>query len=69
METEGVLSAHDLKTRKMGDLIMVDVHLEVDARLTVVQGHDVALRARTSVMKRHRVLNVMTHVDPVHGLA
>jgi len=64
LETQGVKSAHDLKTRKMGDLIIVDVHLDIDANLTVGQGHEIALDARNNVMKRHRVLNVMTHVDP-----
>ena len=63
-QTPGVRSVHDLRTRKMGDMIVVDVHLEVDATLTVEAGHDIAVVARQRVMQRHRVLNVMTHVDP-----
>ncbi|WP_375167757.1 cation diffusion facilitator family transporter [Burkholderia pyrrocinia] len=62
--TPGVLDAHDLRTRKTGDLILVDVHLDIDADLTVAQGHDIAVDARARVMRHHRVLNVMTHVDP-----
>ncbi|TXH05806.1 MAG: cation transporter [Nevskiaceae bacterium] len=65
LQTPGLRGAHDLRTRKMGDLIVVDVHLEIDAGLTVAQGHEIALNARNRVMQRHRVLNVMTHVDPV----
>jgi cation diffusion facilitator family transporter len=64
-DTPGVLGWHDLKTRKMGDLILVDVHLEIDAGMTVEQGHDIALDARKRVMDKHAVLNLMTHVDPV----
>ncbi|MFT5590887.1 MAG: cation diffusion facilitator family transporter [Bradyrhizobium sp.] len=64
-ETSGVLGWHDLKTRKAGDMILVDVHLEIDADITVEQGHDIALDARRRVMERHAVLNLMTHVDPV----
>jgi cation diffusion facilitator family transporter len=63
-ETPGVRGVHDVRTRKMGDLIVVDVHLEVDAAITVEAGHDIAVTARERVMERHRVLNVMTHVDP-----
>jgi len=63
-ETPGVLGWHDLKTRKAGDMILVDVHLEIDADITVEQGHDIALDARRRVMERHAVLNLMTHVDP-----
>jgi len=62
--TPGVLDLHDLRTRKAGDLILVDVHLDIDADLTVAQGHDIAVDARARVMRHHRVLNVMTHVDP-----
>jgi cation diffusion facilitator family transporter len=64
VETPGVAGVHDVRTRKMGDLIVVDAHLEVDARLTVEAGHDIAVAARARVMQRHRVLNLMTHIDP-----
>ncbi len=63
-ETPGVRNVHDLRTRKMGDLIIVDAHIEVDAELTVEAGHDIAVVARARVMQRHRVLDVMSHVDP-----
>ena len=55
-----------LRTRKMGDMVVVDAHIEIDGRISVEQGHDIAVAARDAVMRRHRVLNVMTHVDP-HG--
>jgi divalent metal cation (Fe/Co/Zn/Cd) transporter len=64
IETPGVQAVHDVHTRKMGDMIVVDVHIEVDAALSVESGHDIAVVARQRVMQRHRVLNVMTHVDP-----
>lgn len=64
LETPGVSGVHDVRTRKMGDMIVVDAHLEVDATLTVEVGHDIAVAARQRVMQRHRVLNLMTHVDP-----
>jgi len=41
------------------------VHLELDATLTVLQGHHIATEASARVMREHPVLNVMTHVDPV----
>jgi cation diffusion facilitator family transporter len=63
-ETPGVSGVHDVSTRKMGDMIVVDAHLEVDASISVEQGHDIAVQARHRVMQRHRVLNLMTHVDP-----
>ena len=64
LETPGVQGVHDLRTRKMGDMIVVDAHLEVDASITVEAGHDIAVAARQRVLQRHRVLNLMTHLDP-----
>ncbi|WP_043704456.1 cation diffusion facilitator family transporter [Leptothrix cholodnii] len=65
-ETPGVRNVHDVRTRKMGDLIVVDAHIEVDAHISVEAGHDIAVAARQRVLQRHRVLNLMTHVDPWH---
>lgn len=62
--TPGVNGVHDLRTRKMGDMIVVDAHIEINSGISVEAGHDIAVAARERVMRRHRVLNVMTHVDP-----
>ncbi len=64
LATPGVAGVHDVRTRKMGDMIVVDAHIEVDAAITVEAGHDIAVAARQNVLQRHRVLNLMTHVDP-----
>ena len=64
VETPGVSAVHDVRTRKMGDMILVDAHLEVDAAISVEAGHDIAVAARARVLQRHRVLNLMTHIDP-----
>ena len=66
IETPGVSGVHDLRTRKMGDMIVVDAHIEVDSTITVEAGHNIAVEARRRVLHRHRVLNLMTHVDPLH---
>ncbi len=66
VETPGVSGVHDVRTRKMGDMIVVDAHIEVDAAISVEAGHDIAVVARQRVLQRHRVLNLMTHVDPWH---
>lgn len=45
---------------KMGEMVVVDAHIEVDATLTLEAGHDIAVEARRRVMQHHRVLNLMT---------
>lgn len=64
VETPGVINVHEVRTRKMGDMIIVDAHIEVDGSITVEAGHDIAHAAADNVMRHHRVLSVMTHVDP-----
>lgn len=64
LATPGVAGVHDVRTRKMGDMVIADAHIEVDANLTVEAGHNIAVAARMAVLQRHRVLNLMTHVDP-----
>ena len=64
-QTPGVRGVHDLRTRKMGDMILVDAHIEVDGSLSVRQGHEIALQARLRVMASLPVLDVQTHIDPV----
>ncbi|HGJ5899887.1 cation diffusion facilitator family transporter [Arsenophonus apicola] len=62
---EGVVDIHDLKTRKSGDYLLVDVHLEVNGLLTVEQGHQIAVSARKKLLENPAILNVMIHIDPV----
>jgi cation diffusion facilitator family transporter len=64
LATPGVNGVHDLRTRKTGDMIIVDVHLEIDGQITVIAGHEISENARTRVLQRHRVLDVLTHIDP-----
>ena len=63
-DTPGVLGVHDLKTRRMGDMLVADAHIVVTADITVEAGHGIAVEARRRVMQQHAVLNLMTHIDP-----
>jgi len=60
-----VKGCHDLRTRKMGDMIFVDVHIEVNGNLSVKEGHDIAAEVRKNVVSQLPVLDMMIHIDPV----
>ncbi|KAF1369978.1 cation diffusion facilitator family transporter [Yokenella regensburgei] len=64
LTTPGVQGLHNMKTRKMGDRILVDVHIEVDGSLSVQEGHAIAVAVRDTVVRQGNALNVMTHIDP-----
>jgi cation diffusion facilitator family transporter len=40
--TEGVLGFHELKTRKIGNAMAADVHIEVDRDLNIVDAHEIS---------------------------
>ncbi|WP_321879797.1 cation diffusion facilitator family transporter [Paraburkholderia bannensis] len=64
LETPGVLDVHELRTRKTGDLALVDAHILVDPFISVSEGHFIAEVARTRLLKDARVLDALIHVDP-----
>ncbi|HEY3599103.1 MAG TPA: cation diffusion facilitator family transporter [Paraburkholderia sp.] len=64
MATPGVRDVHQLRTRKMGDLALVDAHILVDPLISVSEGHYIAETARTRVLTDNRVLDALIHVDP-----
>jgi len=64
-EIPGVLGHHALRTRRVGQDIYVDVHIEVDPRLSVLQGHDVAKSVKEEILKRITdVADVLVHMEP-----
>jgi cation diffusion facilitator family transporter len=64
LNTPGVREVHELRTRKMGDLAMVDAHILVDPLISVSEGHFIAESARAHVRADPRVLDALIHVDP-----
>ena len=65
IDTPGVESLHELRTRRMAHRALVDAHILVDPRISVSEGHSIAERARGRILKSHpAVSDVLVHVDP-----
>ncbi len=65
IDTPGVESLHELRTRRMAHRALVDAHILVNPRISVSEGHSIAERARARVLKSHEeVIDVLVHVDP-----
>ena len=61
----GVLQVHDIKARRSGNRIIVEIHIVVDPDLTVRQGHDIADKVRSRLVTEVAdVVHVLVHVDP-----
>ncbi len=61
----GVHALHQLRTRQMNGEILVDVHVQVDSRLSVSEGHQISESVRYTLIKQHDdVTDVIAHIDP-----
>ena len=60
----GVIKSHDLRTRKIGGEILMDVHIQVNSDMTVTEGHEVGERVRRQLIKNYpNTQDVLVHVD------
>lgn len=63
--TSGVLGCHDLRTRKLGDMIAMDIHIEVKGEISVKESYEIVSQVKHRITAEMPVLDVMVHVDPV----
>lgn len=61
----GVRSVHTLRTRKSAGSAFVDVHIQVDPRLSVSEGHQIGDSVRRRLLQQvDGVTDVTVHIDP-----
>ncbi|HEB98039.1 MAG TPA: cation transporter [Thiotrichales bacterium] len=62
---DGVESLHMLRTRLSGGDVLVDVHLQVDPRLSVSEGHQIGEKVRQRLLGDFEsIADVTVHIDP-----
>ncbi len=62
---DGVRTLHDLRTRSMGTRALVDVHLLVNPRISVSEGHQIGETVRTRLVDQvEEISDVIIHIDP-----
>ena len=64
LSVEGIRSIHNLRSRKMGQFAMIDAHIEVDPRISITEGHYIALEAEKRIQKEFTAHDILIHVDP-----
>jgi len=68
LEVEGVRAAHALRTRYIGSELAVDVHVEVDADLSVADGFAIASKVKKDLLQRGPdVADVVVQIEPHEG--
>jgi len=62
---DGVRALHMLRSRRSGGDALVDLHLQVDPRISVSEGHQIADTVRRQLIARiDEVTDVTVHIDP-----
>lgn len=65
ISTPDVLGYHDLKTRKTGSEVLVDIHIEVKNTMNITEAHEIADNVRDNIVARvPRIADVLVHLDP-----
>lgn len=65
--TPGVKAFHNLRTRRNGNLRVVDIHVKVDGELSVVQSHDITRSIERQLIEALGEVMTNIHVEPYHG--
>ena len=61
----GVHSVHMLRTRKMSNNVLLDVHIQVSPHVSVSEGHHIAEQVMTRIHQDHdEVSDIVVHIDP-----
>lgn len=61
----GLHGFHDLKTRTAGSVVFVNLHIELDGKLSLTEAHDIGAGLRHAILKAYPQSDVMIHKDPV----
>ena len=61
---DGVRDVHALRTRHIGPGLQADMHVLVDADLSVSRGHDIACDVERALRDHPEVADVLVHVEP-----
>lgn len=62
---DGVQGVHMLRSRRMGGVYLIDVHIVVNERLSVSEGHKIAEYVRLKLIDAHEdVSDALVHIDP-----
>ena len=65
----GVIEVEKCRARKMGLDFYVDLHVGVDGKISVREGHEIAHQVKAAIQQNDsRVADVLVHIEPAKNL-
>lgn len=63
-ESPGVLHFHELKTRRLGKDVLVDIHIQVPPRISISEAHNISETVRVNLKQNvEGVADALVHID------
>jgi ferrous-iron efflux pump FieF len=62
--TRGVLGVHALRTRRSGRTRLIEMHLELDAQLTIAESETIAEAVRSAILEAFPGADILVQKDP-----
>ncbi|MGP4845939.1 cation diffusion facilitator family transporter [Marinobacter sp. 1Y8] len=63
-KTPGVRNVHDLRSRRMGSDVLLDLHLQVSPVISVSEGHEIGVNVTSSIRSDYpQIRDVTFHID------
>ncbi len=66
---KGVTGVHDLRTRRSGQQMFVQLHIELDREMPLWQAHEIAEDVELTIIARYPHCDVIVHEDPLPAAA
>jgi len=64
-EVAGAVNPHRTRVRRLGNMYIIDLDIEVDGKKTVIEAHRIALQVEGEIKQRvDNVYDIMVHVEP-----
>lgn len=64
---DGVRDVHDIRTRRMGAGFFADIHIQIDGKMTIWQGHQISEAIKHELIANGpEIMDVLVHLEPFH---
>ncbi|MBR5154794.1 MAG: cation diffusion facilitator family transporter [Alphaproteobacteria bacterium] len=61
---EDVKGMHDLRTRSVGDIFYIELHLEIEGSISLVKAHEITDNVETLLLSHYPHSQILIHQDP-----
>ncbi|MCR9214650.1 MAG: cation diffusion facilitator family transporter [Proteobacteria bacterium] len=68
-EQPGVLGVHDLRTRRSGQQVFIQMHIDMDGTMSLREAHDISDAVEMRLMEAFPEAEAIVHQDPIHRKA